>query len=433
MNTGRMTTFGSPPSGAGVRELTIPPHVARPGRVARTISPAVEALRADPTTLEAFWREITDSGTPLIEGQGSERIYTFLYRGEAKTVGLITNKIVDDTTFEDALLERIAGTDVWAVSLCLGSAWRGSYQLAVVDGAPSHLNEAQLAVLEQRRARSRAATPADRHLSIDAWYELLRHARPDALARERGISGSVAAGPDAPAAVTPARAAQPGRIVPVEQSDISAWWYLPADEPEPDGWNVLVMLDGDRWIERGTHLLDALAATGALPQTAVLLIGHGELLERVAQLTCNPEFIDQICDLLSAPPSEVGRVTASATRTTITGQSLGGLTALYAQCLAPERFGASVCQSGSFWWPNPRGGHPAEWITKTLEASEASLGRIHLEVGTDEWVLLEPTRRLRKALEGRCEVLNYSEFDGGHDAACWTISLPRALRALRDA
>jgi enterochelin esterase family protein len=48
-------------------------------------------------------------------------------------------------------------------------------------------------------------------------------------------------------------------------------------------------------------------------------------------------------------------------------------------------------------------------------------------------VLLEPTRRLRKALEGRCEVLNYSEFDGGHDAACWTISLPRALRALRDA
>ncbi|MGB4779924.1 alpha/beta hydrolase-fold protein, partial [Microbacterium sp.] len=208
-------------------------------------------------------------------------------------------------------------------------------------------------------------------------------------------------------------------------------WHVPAVDPGPEVWDVLVLLDGDRWAAGGTARLDGWAESGVLPPTATLLLGHGGLEERVADLTCNPRLIAEITALIDAAPAALGApVTRDADRTTITGQSLGGLTALYAQCLAPERFGASVCQSGSFWWPNPLGGEPAEWLTRAIRDSDARLGRVHLEVGLAEWVVLEPTRRLRAELEDRCALLDYREFDGGHDPACWEASLPHALHRL---
>ena len=36
----------------------------------------------------------------------------------------------------------------------------------------------------------------------------------------------------------------------------------------------------------------------------------------------------------------------------VTGQSYGGLSALYAVLNWPERFGKAISQSGSFWWPD---------------------------------------------------------------------------------
>jgi enterochelin esterase family protein len=36
---------------------------------------------------------------------------------------------------------------------------------------------------------------------------------------------------------------------------------------------------------------------------------------------------------------------------------------------------------------------------------------------------------LPDVLAGQARELQYGEFDGGHDAACWAVSLPKALRA----
>lgn len=73
-----------------------------------------------------------------------------------------------------------------------------------------------------------------------------------------------------------------------------------------------------------------------------------------------------------------------------------------------------------------------EWLTHAIETSRPQLSRVHLEVGTHEWVLLEPTRRLRDVLADVTESLHYREFDGGHDSACWEVQLPSALMALED-
>jgi enterochelin esterase family protein len=281
-------------------------------------------------------------------------------------------------------------------------------------------------------------TDPARHDAVDAWYDLQRHVRPDPHARETtdlgpyGHGGSVGAGPEAPTPLghVPVR---PGRIVPVQHGSRRAWWHVPDTDPGPDGWDVLVLLDGDRWGDvhgpAAGARLDAWAGRGR--PTATLLLEHGELERRVADLTCNPALVADIAALLDTAPAVLGPVTRVPERTTIAGQSLGGLTALYAQCLAPDRFGASICQSGAFWWPNAAGGEPPEWLTRTIADAGTRLRRVHLEVGTGEWVLLEPTRRLRDVLDGRCETLTYTEFDGGHDAACWEVSLPAVLARTR--
>lgn len=451
-----MTPFPHPPESARRRSSSIPPHTQRPAGPARTTSARIAALGPAPSLAEVdhFWRQVCREGTPLIEesdsGNPGECIFTFVHRGPARQVALMTNKLLDHD-LDQIRFERVGDSDLWWLSLRLGSGWRGSYSLAIDDGSRPVLPEPMLAELEARRERSLMATPTDQHPGIHAWYELQRLSRPDPLARGDGPdgsggsdlaggtgqvrgpggTGSVAAGPDAPAPVTLTRPVVPGRLIPVPAAgpvQRPLWWYLPAGEPARE-WTVLVLCDGDRWVADGTATLDRWAAAGLLTDTAVLLVGHGSTPQRVADLTCNPEFIVEVTELLAGGAELLGApATDRAEHTTIAGQSLGGLTALYAQCVAPQRFGTSLCQSGSFWWPNAdQPGEVAEWLTAAIEGSDIRLSRVHLEVGRHEWVLLEPTRRLREVLGSHTRSLTYQEFDGGHDTACWQVQLPHLL------
>ena len=262
-------------------------------------------------------------------------------------------------------------------------------------------------------------------------------ASPDPLARERSGLASVASAPRAPRFTLP-DGAPPGRLIPATLANGSrGWWHIPAG-PAPEQWDVRVLFDGD---DQQGERLDAWVAAG-VKRRVTLLVDSGDLRARVRDLSCSTAMIQALVNALDgADPSDFGApLTRDPAGTSIAGQSLGGLSALFAQCVAPQRFGASVCQSGSFWWPNVAGSGPAnassavvpEWLTHAIETSRPQLSRVHLEVGTHEWVLLEPTRRLRDVLADVTESLHYREFDGGHDSACWEVQLPSALMALED-
>ncbi|WP_169564333.1 enterochelin esterase domain-containing protein [Microbacterium indicum] len=398
------------PAAASPHLLTIPPQTPRPERVRRGGSPLVGAA-GDPRGARELWEHARRVGTPLVEGSGPTRAFTWVWRGEATRVALVAGKLADDEAQGDVMFERIAGSDVWALTLELGAGWRATYSLAVADGsgvAPPALAE--------RRARALAATDPDRHASVGAWYDLLAGARPDPLARESFRGSSVASGPEAPprpsADGEPLRAAGPSE---------SGTWVHP-DAPTPDGgWRPLVLLDGDR-LRDDEGLLRACLRR----DTAALLLGHGDMASRDRELACSPETVDGIVAMLDAAPVQTADGPA-----TIAGSSLGGLTAIYAQALHPDRFGASVSQSGSFWWPNARSGASAEWLTDAIERADARFDRVHLSVGLDEWVLLDPTERLRLALAPRTAALTADAFDGGHDAACWAAALPAILDGVR--
>ncbi|MGO1305997.1 MAG: enterochelin esterase domain-containing protein [Microbacterium gubbeenense] len=417
--------FAARPDSADRRALTTPPHTPRRVGVERGSSPAVEAVRDDPSSAEEFWERIVRDGTPLVEGTGSVREYTWAHRGEAERVALVAGKLTDDTTMDDVMFERLPGTDLFALTLRIRSDWRGTYALAVDDGSPAEPSPA----LAERRARALGVTDPARHDRVTAWYELVIRSRPDPLAREQFRGASVASGPDAPP--LPERASSdeachifPARIPSASGGVREAVWYLPHGIARAGG--VIVMLDGDRRLADGEAEFAAWARAHLAADTAVLLLGHGSLAERDADLTCNPALVDDLRALLADAPIEIP---AHPERTAIQGSSLGGLSALYAQCVAPEVFGTSICQSPSFWWPNAKSGHDPEWLTTALASSAARLRNVHLSVGSDEWVLLDPVRRMRDVVRTRADRLDYEEFAGGHDVPCWEASLPRVLRA----
>lgn len=423
------SAFPDRPRAATRGLLTIPPHTPRPSGVERGLSPIVESLRRHPEEVESFWSRLCEEGAPLVEGEGGRRSYTWAYRGPARRVALMAGKLTDDTTLEQVQFDRIAGTDVWALTLRLGSGWRCTYGIAVEDDTEN--DRPMLPDLDERLSRSLATTDPSRHDRIRSWYRLMRATRPDPLARESFRGGSVAAGPDAPV-VLPTRApGRPGSLSSVEIPSAAggtrrAAWYVP-DPPPTTPASIVVFLDGDRRIADGGASFDAWARTHLAPGTVALLLGHGDIARRDDDLTCNPALVDDLRALLDDAPAPLA---ADPARRAIQGSSLGGLSALYAQCVAPDLFGVSICQSGSFWWPNARSGHAAEWLTDALDRSSVRLGTVHLSVGTDEWVLLEPVRRMREVVARHAEAVDYEEFDGGHDAPCWEAALPHVIRRL---
>ncbi|MGO3327313.1 enterochelin esterase domain-containing protein [Gordonia sp. (in: high G+C Gram-positive bacteria)] len=406
------------------RRLTTPPHTPRPRGVQAATSPSVDAVRADPSRVDEFYDRIVAEGAPLVEGDGDWRSFTWVHRGDANRVALVAGKLTDDTTVDDAVFRRTTGTDLWTLTLALPARWRGTYSLAVDDGSVAPKTDP---VLNERRSRSLGATDSSRHDQVNVWYDLLALARPDPLAREWFRGSSVASGPDAPPVIATTAPERPGRLVPVRIAAAGGGhrdghWVVPASAGADAA--VLVLLDGDRLLLDGEDALDAWVHTHLAPNTVVLLLGHGGVRQRDIDLTCNPHLVADLRSLIEAAPVPV---TADPARTAIQGSSLGGLSALFAQCVAPDRFGVSICQSGSFWWPNASSGYPAEWLTDVLDDSDVSLGVVHLSVGTDEWVLIEPVRRMRDVLVERAAVLDYDEFAGGHDAACWQAELPGVL------
>ena len=253
---------------------------------------------------------------------------------------------------------------------------------------------------------------------------------------------SIASAPCAPRFSLP-DGARPGRLVPVALANGSrGWWHVPAG-PAPEQWDVRVLFDGE---PAQASRLDAWVKAG-VKRRVTLLVDSGDFTARVRDLSCSTQMIQALVDALDgADPRDFGApLTRDPVGTSIAGQSLGGLSALFAQCVAPQRFGASVCQSGSFWWPNATrtptqvsvsaaasSAVVPEWLTAAIASARPQLSRVHLEVGVHEWVLLDPTRRLRDVLAGVTERLHYREFDGGHDSACWEVQLPSALMALED-
>lgn len=387
--------------------------VPRVERVAARAADATEAERA--VILEEFWAGAAHHGTPLIEaldGDPDHHVVTFLWRGHRATrqVLLLAEGITDHADLAASRLRPLPGTDIWHLSYRLRADHRGSYRMAAVisPGEP----------------------PASAELLQQQLLSLSAHAAPDPL-NQHPMPGrwpdrdlSVLELPRAPARTwaerrsgTPRGKAERHRLpAGVLGAERDVWAYLPPGDQSCE-LPVLVLNDGDMWFGRLAFqdTLDALIADGAVPPLAVLAPDAVDRATRSRDLAAHDSHVSFLADELL--PWAAGRLplTADPARTLVAGQGLGGLTSLYAVFLRPERFGNVLAQSSPV--VRFRGG-PSRPVA------------VRLDVGLREHAILDHHRDLYENLSSRGCPVTLTEYNGGHDWACWRVCLTEGLVGL---
>jgi enterochelin esterase family protein len=409
------------------------------------ISPRVAALRqaleaGETDALEAFWAQVTQHGTPLIEpidGDNQRSLVTFLWRAERplRNVVVIGGPAGEDVA--NGLMERLLDTDLWYKSYRVRNDTRTTYFFSP-DDPLVRMGDDQWQELW-------AARVAGGHLRIDPL-------NPASLWGEESILSLPGAPPE------PYLLARPG--IPAGQveehrvdsailgNQRTVWVYTPpayGAGDAPYGW--LLLFDGDGYLGVGLPtMLDNLIAEGRIPPLVAILVANVSHKDRAYELCCNPRFAEFLTQELLPWARQRYTISADPRRAILGGASYGGLAAAYMALRHPDLFGNVLAQSGAFYWRqgqdrDPDPGEDLEWgwlIRQFIAAGRLPL-RFHLDVGIYE-TDLEPwgastnmvstCRHLRDVLRARGYPVQYIEYAGAHDFIGWRGTLPDALVAL---
>ncbi|MCA9053108.1 MAG: hypothetical protein KDA75_04690 [Planctomycetaceae bacterium] len=212
-------------------------------------------------------------------------------------------------------------------------------------------------------------------------------------------------------------------------------WFQPSECGSATA--ICVFLDAEYYLDRldAASLLGELQSTGQIPPVAAVYVSHVDQPTRWRESFCNPAFADFLADDLLPTATEALGIDHTIPACLI-GLSLTGLAAAHVAVSRSDRVSRVVCQSASFWWDD-------ESLTRRIPACSSFPERIRIACGGRETVdlfdhgdglvqrvsQLTANRRMRDALLARGADVSYSEFDGGHDLACWRDDLPASLAA----
>lgn len=403
----------------------------------RPESPKIVALAAqaaeDGGAVVRFWREIAETGTPLIEPVKEDREYvlvTFLYHGNEEVRNVVV--FVDHGMWGDIeanSMERLPGSDVWHRTFEMRRDARFTYQLSVND----------------------PLTPMREIRDVETWKKRSAGWRKDPL-NPRWFPSypsplSVVELPGAPA--QPWVAEKPG--VPkgrvqahkvkslILGNERTVWIYSPpggGEDKVPLG--LLILFDGGAytgWIPTPT-ILDNLLAEQRIPRLLAVFVSHPSGA-RDSELTCSDPFTRFLTEELLPWLRREYRVTSDPALTIIGGSSYGGLGAAYAAFRHPEIFGCVLSQSGGFMY-SPSGESEPEWLIRQFAASPRLPIRFHLNCGLMEdrpsgegaRNIAAVNRHLRDVLLAKGYRVRYQEFNGGHEYLNWRGTLADGLLAL---
>jgi enterochelin esterase-like enzyme len=405
-------------------------------------SPRIDALRKQVASgnsdINAFWKQVTAEGTPLVESIEKDRqhqLVTFLWRGtsETRNVFPVGSFKIGGLYPLDYVFHQIPLTDVWYLTVRLPTGARFTYGLSEND--PLVFNGFQPVRY--------ATTQVDR-LNPHRWGCAPDATRYDcqSMAELKGAvpqpwivkNSSVATG-------TIEKQKIHSEILKNEH-DLSI--YLPAGyRPNATPYNLVVIFDESAYLTKVPTpvILDNLIAASKIPPTVAVLIANPSQESRNEELTPNPKFADFLAKELIPWIHAHYNVTADPGKTVVAGSSLGGLTAAYVGYKHPEVFANVLCQSGSFWWaPDHSGAIPdgvtteTGWMAKQFIASSKLPLKFYIDAGAFEFDsngtgggILETSRDMRNVLLAKGYEVHYQQFVGGHDYLSWRGTLADGL------
>lgn len=201
--------------------------------------------------------------------------------------------------------------------------------------------------------------------------------------------------------------------------------------PAGGGGPVVLLLDGDDWLylHPAMAAFDSAVASGEMPAVTLVFL---PAKDREAEFGCGSALWEAVRDELLPLVAESG-VPADPDRLVVAGQSLGGLSAMYAALEFPHLVSRVACQSPSFWWTpdaldrtEPLGGPVGGAIAARLrEAADLSGLRCAFDVGEHETRML-PHCELVETLAGQAgATVRVSRSASDHDRAGWRGALLR--------
>ncbi len=399
-------------------------------------------LLSNETGSESWWQAQKQAGIPRIEPADDRHFrVTFFWRdadGSEATSPLrrvwlnITGVTDHHQRAVPRSLQRVTGTDVWLGSYLLPATWRGSYSL-----------------IPDRQARDFNGEPD--MMTLRAWWrDLLPAAQVDSLNPLRSWCGGRGNGvsplhmPLAPdqqlweavdrgeeTYIAPQHDWQSARL-----GNRRRIWIIETGAPHVDR-PLAILLDGQFWATKMPIAgpLHTLTQRGDLPSAVYILIDVIDTAHRSAELPCNADFWLAVQQELLPKVQTTIPFTADPQQTLVAGQSFGGLSAVYAALHWPQRFGAAISQSGSFWWPdralNAADQQPG-WLNGQIAAGlgQGQAQRFFIEAGSREPLVLTANHDLHHQLTDAGHQVNYRLVEGGHDALCWRGGLLDGLTSL---
>jgi enterochelin esterase family protein len=201
--------------------------------------------------------------------------------------------------------------------------------------------------------------------------------------------------------------------------------------PAGGGGPVVLLLDGDDWLylHPAMTAFDSAVASGEMPPVTLVFL---PAKDREAEFACRPELWEAVRDELLPLVAESGGF-ADLDRLVVAGQSLGGLSAVYAALEFPELVSRVACQSGSFWWTSdamgtadPLGGPVGGAIAARLrEGADLSGLRVAFDVGEHETRMLPHCEAVEVVAERAGAAVRVSRSASGHDRVGWRHALLR--------
>ncbi|MFI6350919.1 alpha/beta hydrolase-fold protein [Streptomyces sp. NPDC050560] len=407
-------------------------------RIAR-LAAAVEAGEHDAP--EAFWKEVAEAGSPLMEPSGdddSRTLVTFLWRGTetaegagaaegAGTAGaaeptenaLVLFCSAPSGDFGEYRLERLPGTDVWYRSYLLPSELRTTYLLSVNDPMVPFTSYAEvLARLPEYRTDplnprdyTLMGNPAQFKVSV---LELPGAPRQPWNIARRGVARGATRMHTATSSILGTR-----QHVTV---------YTPPGYTDTgDDYDVFLLFDGWSYYNFAgiTTVLDNLLHTGRIPPYVLVMHTNEDQEIRARELPCHEPFSDYLNQELMPWVHENYHITRDGSRTVVGGSCFGGLGASYAAFKSPERFGNVISQSGSYWWPG-KGDQEREeeWLTEQFRNAPRLPIRFSMDIGSLERAIVDydpmtTHQNMHLVLREKGYEVDYDEYTGGHDMICW--------------
>lgn len=410
-----------------------------------------------------WWQSVSSAGVPFIHEE-SEQTSSVLfvwqdpqgneYESSIASVLLDVNSLTDHHSWEPVCLHRISGTDVWLGELQVYSSWRGSYSFIPIEKhqLPDSVRQTGDGSREAQRAwwMSVAVNQISDPLNplpelVSGWGVSSPLHLPKATTElgwqewDRGELNAISA----------------SRVNSINWSSKelgnqrTAWLFSTVTSDAP----LVILLDGQKWgAPSGTlSVLQYLTDTSKIAPAHYLLVPSIDGPTRWKELSCHHPFWQSLLDeLLPIVTSILAKDDCSATDFLVAGQSLGGLSALYAGVTFPEYFSKVISLSGSFWWPEDSRMRapnnttssdewiknvPANSLADQILKNQISVSHLHvfLNVGSGEADMCLYNEATYRAIQQKGGQVHYEMVCGGHDWLSWRSGLIDGLRYLMPA